>query len=97
MSLTSDMKGLLRISASTTAFDTEIEDLIAAAQNDLILAGVLAAKAVDDTDPLIKRAVSSYVKANFGLDNPDAEKFQKSYDSLKAHLTLSQEYTEGGA
>jgi uncharacterized phage protein (predicted DNA packaging) len=93
MALLNAMKPLLRISLSVTAFDEEIIDLIFAAQNDLILAGVLSEKALDDTDPLIKRAVSTYVKANFGYDNPDADRLQTSYNSLKAHLTLSQEYT----
>ncbi len=45
-------------------------------------------------DPLIKRAIIVYVKANFGWNNPDAEKLQQSYDMLKCHLALSQEYAE---
>jgi hypothetical protein len=45
-------------------------------------------------DPLIKRAIMVYVKANFGWSNPDAENFQKSFWMLKAHLSLSQEYAE---
>ena len=45
-------------------------------------------------DPLIKRAIMVYVKANFGLNNPDAENFQQSFWMLKAHLSLSQEYAE---
>lgn len=45
-------------------------------------------------DPLIKRAIMVYVKANFGWNNPDAEKLQQSYIMLKIHLALSQEYAE---
>jgi len=92
-----NVKQALRISVSTTAFDSEVEDLIAAARDDLRLSGVLASKVEDDSDSLIRRAITVYAKANFGLDNPDAEKFQRSYESLKAHLTLSQEYTVGDA
>lgn len=44
-------------------------------------------------DPLIKRAIVVYIKANFGWNNPDAEKLQQSYNMLKIHLALSQEYT----
>ena len=88
-----DIKTALRISTNNTAFDSEIADLIAAARADLMLAGVLLAKANDDTDPLIKRAITVYVKANFGWNNPDAERLQQSYDMLKSHLALSQEYT----
>lgn len=85
-----DIKVLLRI--NNTAYDTEIQDLIDAAVQDLILSGVHMVAAQDYTDPLIKRAISIYVKTNFGYDNPDAEKLQKSYDMLKTHLALSGEY-----
>ena len=94
MALLDEAKKAVRISAAQTAFDDEIQGLIDAARADLKLSGVWATKVEDDTDPLIKRAVFVYVKANFGLDNPDAIRFQASYDSIKAHLTLSIEYTE---
>ncbi len=94
--LNEKIKPLMRISATQTAFDVELEDLIDAARSDLKLSGVLPSKAESETDPLITRAVSTYVKANFGWENKDAEKFQASYDALKAHLTLSAEYTVGG-
>lgn len=93
MPILNDIKTALRISINNTAFDSEIADLIAAARADLMLAGVLLAKANDDNDPLIKRAITVYVKANFGWNNPDAERLQQSYDMLKSHLALSQEYT----
>ena len=89
-----DIKTALRISTNNTAFDSEIADLIDAARADLMLAGILPAKANDDNDPLIKRAITVYVKANFGWNNPDAERLQQSYDMLKCHLALSQEYAE---
>jgi len=92
MALLDDIKLTLRI--SNTAFDGEINDLISAAQSDLKLSGVLESKVNDDTDPLIKRAIIVYVKANFGWNNPDAERLQHSYNMLKIHLALSQEYAE---
>lgn len=91
MAILTDAKTNLRI--NNTAYDMEILDLIEAAKADLILTGVLPSKANDDTDTLIKRAITVYVKANFGFNNPDAEKLQASYDMLKCHLALSQEYT----
>jgi uncharacterized phage protein (predicted DNA packaging) len=91
MPLIDDIKVSLRI--SNTAFDTEINDLIESARYDLRLSGVTSEKANDDTDPLIKRAVSIYVKTNFGWDNPDAERLAKAFDMLKTHLALSQEYS----
>ncbi len=91
MALLDDVKNVLRVSGND--LDTEVADLISAAQTDLILSGILATKATSTTDPLIRRAVVVYCKANFGWDNPEADRFQKSYDSLKQHLCLSQEYT----
>ncbi len=93
MALLEDVKLALRITSS--AFDTEVQDLVEAARQDLILSGVSQNKAQDENDPLIKRAITVYCKAHFGYDNPEAERFQQSYDMLKAHLTLSQEYTTG--
>jgi uncharacterized phage protein (predicted DNA packaging) len=86
-----DVKVALRV--SHTALDGEISDLIAAARQDLILSGVSAAKANSSTDALIKRAVTTYVKAHFGYDNPDADRLLMAYDRLKAHLTLAGDYT----
>lgn len=88
-----DVKTSLRITNNNTAFDGEVHDLILAAKSDLMLSGILESKANDDTDPLIKRAITVYVKANFGWNNPDAERLQQSYNMLKIHLALSQEYT----
>lgn len=91
VALLDDVKLALRISSS--AFNPEIADLIDAAKADLELSGVDPIKTADDTDPLIKRAVTVYAKANFGIDNPQADRLQQSYNMLKVHLTLSQEYT----
>ena len=67
------MRTALRI--NHPKFDDEIADLIAAARADLHdLGGIKAEKVSDETDPLIKRAITTYVKADFGLDNGDAEK-----------------------
>jgi hypothetical protein len=93
MAMLDDVKKALRISLTTTAFDGEVGDLIAAARDDLRLSGTLETKVNDDADTLIKRAITVYCKANFGYDNADAARFQEFYDSIKRHLTLSQEYT----
>lgn len=95
MALLDDVKLALRITSS--AFDNEIEGLIEAAKADLRLSGVSDAKVKDENDPLISRAIVVYCKAHFGYDNPEAERFQQSYDMLKAHLTLSAEYTQAPA
>lgn len=90
-----DIKNTLRISGDD--LNIEILDLIDAAKADLILSGVNKDKVID-TDPLIKRAIIVYCKANFGYDDVNmAERFEQSYISLKHHLTLSGEYTVGDA
>jgi hypothetical protein len=73
--------------------ESEARDLITAAKLDLELSGVLSVKTNDHEDALIKRAIVTYCKANFGWDNPEAERFQKSYESLRNHLSLSAEYS----
>ena len=86
-----DAKVALRV--STNRFDGEIETLIEACKVDLSMAGVTV---VDEEDPIIKRVIILYVKANFGYDNPDSEKFQRSYDMLKCSLALAGDYNGGG-
>ena len=81
------IKLALRIKSS--AFDEEISDLIQSAEIDLKISGIINAK---EDDPLIRQAIKTYCKANFGLDNKDSEKYQKSYDMLKQHLSLCGEY-----
>lgn len=96
--LLDDIKLSLRLTHN--ALDIEIKDLISSARMDLIQSGISANKAnaegtdIDPIDTLIKRAITVYCKANFGLDNKDSEKYQKSYDMLKQHLSLSTDYKE---
>jgi hypothetical protein len=79
----------LALRIKTTAFDfDEITPIIDACKIDLKLAGV---NVIVDTDPLIQRAVVLYTKANFG-NNPDSEKYQKSYEMLKCSLSLAGDY-----
>lgn len=92
MALIDDAKIAVRTKTSDIGIIGELQDLIDTAKADLKLAGVLETKIVD-TDILIKRAILLYCKANYGLNNANSEKFQQAYESLKIHLTLSQEYT----
>lgn len=88
-----NIKDALRVNGDD--LNNEILDLIDAAKADLILSGVNKDKVID-TDPLIKRAIIVYCKANFGYDDVNmAGRFEQSYISLKHHLTLSAEYTVG--
>lgn len=90
MSILTDVKNALRVSSKFP--EDEVNDLIEAGKLDLRLAGVYFKD--EDVDPLIKRAIITYCKANFGYDNPDADRFQKSYTMLKQHLSLAGDYHE---
>jgi uncharacterized phage protein (predicted DNA packaging) len=87
--LLDDAKLALRI--TNNDFNDEITDLINAAEADLGLSGIDPSMVLE-TDPLIKRAVMIYAKANFGFDNPDADRLTQSYEVLKQHLSLSGDY-----
>lgn len=82
----------LALRITTTAFDEEIKDLIAAALADLGIAGV---SNEDESDPLIIRAVVTYCKANFG-EADEYERLKASYDEQKAQLQIATGYTDWG-
>lgn len=76
---------------SSDAYNGEIEDLIAAAKADLGLHGVEG----EEDDPLIKRAILTYCKANFGKADNYAE-LKASYDEQKAQMGMATGYTDWG-
>lgn len=82
----------LALRITTTAFDSEITDLIAAALADLGIAGVLIE---DEMEPLIIRAVTTYCRANFGQPE-DYERMKAAYDEQKAQLRTATGYTDWG-
>lgn len=82
----------LALRVKTTAFDSEITDLIAAALADLGMAGVTKK---EQTDPLIIRAVTTYCRINFGQPD-DYDRLKASYDEQKAQLMMATGYTNWG-
>lgn len=93
MSATNDntlaaVKTALRV--ATTAFDSELGDLISAALMDLGVAGVDGPSA---SDMLVRRAVITYCKMHFG--EPDGyDRLKASYDEQKAQLSTCTGYTD---
>lgn len=83
------VKSALRI--ATGAYDDELNMLIAAAVDDLGLAGVIDIDTTDD--PLIQHAVCTYCKLHFGIPD-DADRLQKSYDEQKAQLGMATGHTD---
>ena len=85
-------KGVLRITTNDTVINSEIETLIRACQRDLIRNGITPSLVYDLEDSLIKMAVLTYLKAEFGLDNKNYDKFRSSYEQLRADLSLTDDY-----
>ena len=81
------VRNALRI--STFAFDEELKMLISAAQIDLGIAGVTLP---NELDSIVKMAIITYVKMNFG--EPDEyDRLKASYDEQKAQLSMATGYT----
>lgn len=82
------VKMALRI--STNAFDDEISALIAAAQLDLGVAGVIVPETID---ALVKVAIITYCRLRFGQPD-DYDRLKRSYDEQKAQLSTCTGYTD---
>ncbi len=82
------VKTALRI--TTTAYDSELTYLIAAAQLDLGIAGVALP---DEADEIVQRAIITYCKMSFGLPE-DYDRLKMSYDEQKAQLVTASGYTD---
>lgn len=81
------VKMALRI--TTSAFNSEITGLIAAACADLGIVGVTAETTT--ADPLLIRAIVTYCRLHFGAPE-DYDRLKKSYDEQKAQLITCTGY-----
>lgn len=104
VSLLEDVKVALRVGHDAT--DSEVKDLIAAAVFDMANKGVSAlwlgvdpmdvtfsyedVEDCEDLPAMAKRAIVAYSKANYGYDNDDADRLQKSYDSIVCSILNSR-------
>lgn len=79
----------LALRIKTNAYDSELTDLIAAAQLDLGIAGVDIPAPIDE---LVTRAIITYCKMSFGLPE-DYDRLKRSYDEQKAQLSNATGYT----
>ena len=75
---------------TTTAYDEELTDLIAAAKLDLGIAGVEVPSTLDE---IVTRAIITYCKMSFGLPE-DYDRLKMSYDEQKAQLVTATGYTD---
>ena len=85
-------KAKLAARITTSAFDSEITDLLNASLLDMGVAGVVLP---EEADALVTQAAITYVKMNFG--EPDEyDRLKRSYDEQKAQLATCTGYTEWG-
>lgn len=88
MSLLDEVR--LATRTSSEAFDGELLGLVAAALSDMRRAGVREELMEPATlAPLVKNAVMCYVKASYGYDNNEADRFMASYRQTVADLLNS--------
>lgn len=85
-------KAKLAARITTTAFDSEITDLLDAALLDMGVAGV---EVPESADALVTQAAITYVIMNFGQPD-DYDRLKRSYDEQKAQLATCTGYTEWG-
>lgn len=101
MALLDEIRAILRVSARevevdgektlTSSMDGEISLLIDAAIDDLVDKGVDPEFVGDGSgEPLVKRCIALFCKANFGYDNDEAERFDESYDKAVCSLLNSR-------
>ena len=86
-------RGFLRITEENdTVINSEITSLINGCRKDLIRNGITSDKANNEKDSLIVSAIFLYLKAEFGLDNKNYERYRNSYETLRTELALTDEY-----
>lgn len=88
MALLDEVKVALRVTSD--ALDPEIAMWIDAAKADMHRVGVPRDLLYDGVmDPYVQAAVTLYVKANFGYDNDEAQRFESTYRQMVCDILNS--------
>ena len=74
---------------TTTAYDTELAELIESAKLELAAGGVMIPSTMDN---LVLMAIKTYCRANFGSPT-NYDQLKASYDEQKAQLGMRSGYT----
>ncbi|MFT9076561.1 hypothetical protein [Ethanoligenens sp.] len=77
---------------TSDAVTAEVSALVDEARADMERLGILQSKAEDETDALIFGAVRDFCKWQFGLGNPDADRYMLMYQSRVNELRQSSGY-----
>jgi len=96
MALLDKVKAACRVASN--AYDEELTDLIESGLADMGITDIKSAVLTDtDTDPLIRKAVITYCRMNFGYQDELAyNRLKASYDEQKSQLLMSGSYTDWG-
>ena len=87
------VKMSLRI--STSAFDTELAELVEACKLDLKMKGV---QKIDESENLTRQAIKLYCRANFANgDTKERELYADRYEKLAAAMSLCSYYEGCGS
>lgn len=84
------VKKTLRI--THTKLDDRIQDTIESARAEMIRLGILAYKAENDSDPLIRDAIETYCQMKYTKDPKKREMFEKSWCTQVDGLRKSRKY-----
>lgn len=89
MALLDDIKVALRV--TSTATDTEIQQLIDACLSDMERVGI-DSMLLDEKqlDPIARSAIMCFCKARYGFDNDDAVRYEQAYRQTVIDLMNSQ-------
>ena len=92
MALLDDVKTVCRV--TSTAFDNELTDLINSAFADMGITDINPELLTEtDIEPLVKRAVLTYCKINFGeVEDGKYDRLKASYDEQKSQMLMSSAY-----
>ena len=96
MALLDKVKAACRVASN--AYDEELTDLIESGLADMGITDIKSAVLTDtDPDPLIRKAVITYCRMNFGYQDELAyNRLKASYDEQKSQLLMSGSYTDWG-
>lgn len=96
MALLDDVKVACRV--TTCAFDDELNDMILAGFADIGITDVRDSLLTESSCPsLIKRAILTYCRMNFGtVEDSVYDRLKASYDEQKSQLLMSSTYAEWG-
>lgn len=81
----------LSLRITNNLFNDELLDLISTCKKDMERVGINKDRIIDN-DPLIKRTIILFCKAEFGMDNKYYTKYKKAYEELRDSISLAEDY-----